>query len=64
MEQLRRKGRRLAGMCVIMIGGGLLLESSATRAGAGLLAIGIALFAWGFIPSGLRSEPEEGQGRV
>jgi hypothetical protein len=46
---LRRKGQRVAGMFVFMIGAGLILESPAPWLGAAVLLLGLGLWAASFV---------------
>ncbi len=42
------KGKRVAGVFVVLLGGGVVLESVAPWVGVSLTAIGVALLVWGF----------------
>ena len=47
--RLASKARRVAGTFVLMIGAGLILDIRALWIGAPIMAVGAALFAWGFV---------------
>ena len=59
MSELQRKGWRVAGMVVFMIGAGVVLESTALWTGGLVTGLGLALYGASFMakaPSGMLAE--------
>lgn len=52
LREVARKGRRVGGMFVLMIGCGIVLESAAWRAGAVVTVVGAAIYLSGFMAKG------------
>lgn len=52
LRELERKGRRVGGMFLIMIGSGIVLESEALWGGLAVLLGGLAVYLWGFVAKG------------
>lgn len=49
LRELQRKGRRVGGMFLIMIGSGIVLESEALWSGLSVLLGGLVVYLWGFM---------------
>jgi hypothetical protein len=49
LREVARKGRRVGGMFVMMIGAGIVLESAALWSGFAVGLIGVAIYASGFM---------------
>jgi len=45
--ELAGKAKRVVGIFVLMVGAGIVLDSSATWAGTVIMLIGMAFFVWG-----------------
>jgi len=54
-DALAAKGKRVAGVFVLMSGAGLILESSAVTLGAVITVIGTLVFAWGMLEARTRA---------
>jgi hypothetical protein len=52
---LAGKGKRVTGVFILMIGAGLILESSAVRLGSLITLIGTVTFVWGLIEARTRT---------
>jgi len=48
-RELARKGRRVAGMFLLLIGAGVVLESNASWSGAALMLLGLGVHLSGFM---------------
>ncbi len=42
------KGQRVTGVFLVVLGGGFLLETTATASAGSILLIGVALLLWGY----------------
>ncbi len=56
MREVSGKGSRVLGTFILMVGGGLVLESDAWAVGAALMLVGAVMLSWGLLQIRGRAE--------